>query len=201
MGTSLRSEGGVHRRGERGYILALLLGICTVMVISLQKALPAVRSEVQRENEAELIYRGEHLARGLRMYQARTGGYPTSLDQLLKVNPKLIRRVYRDPMTSSGEWQLVYAVSPGASGDTSNLPIVGVRSRSPKDTLRMYQNKTIASDWVFSATDSILGLPGSGKDPGKPQGDPGKGDGGKGDGNRGEGARGGLANGVDEVRR
>ena len=149
------------RAGERGYILALLLGICTVMLIVLQRALPAVNAEVQRENEAELIYRGEHLAKGIKAYQAKTGGYPTDLNQLLKLNPKFIRKVYRDPMTASGEWDYIYAVAPGASGNTSNLPIVGVRSHSPKDTFRLYKNKTVAHEWIFAATDNLLGLPGS----------------------------------------
>lgn len=163
-GRVARRTGGARGRGQEGYILAMLLGVCTVMGILLTKALPAVNAEVQREAEAELIYRGEHIARGIKAYQAKTGGYPIELQQLLKLKPRLLRQVYKDPMTPSGEWELVYAVSPGASGDTTNLPIVGVRSRSLKDTFKIYKNKTVARDWVFSATEAILGLPGSGRD-------------------------------------
>lgn len=65
-------------------------------------------------------------------------------------------------MTPNGEWDLVTAVAAGASGDTTGLPIAGVRSRSQRDSIKMYKGKTMYSDWVFSAADNILGIPGTG---------------------------------------
>ena len=141
--------------------MALLLAICTVMAIHLQKAIPAAYVEVQREAEAELIYRGEHLRNGIKAFQKRGGGYPTKLDQLLKTKPRLIRKVYKDPMTAEGEWAYVYPVQTGKGGSTEGLPIVGIHSKSSKDSFRKYRNKTIYSDWVFSATDNLLGIPGN----------------------------------------
>ena len=115
------------RAGQRGYILALLLGMATVMGILLLKAIPTVRSEVQRDAEEELIFRGESLAKGIRLYRARTGAYPMELEDLLKQRPAVVRRLYRDPLNPTGEWDLVTAVQPGPGGDTRGLPIVGVR--------------------------------------------------------------------------
>lgn len=150
------------RAAQRGYILALLLGMAVVMGILLLKAIPTVRSEVQRDAEEELIFRGESLAKGIRMYRARTGGYPTSLEDLMKVRPPVVRRLYTDPLSKDGAWELVTAVQPGAGGDTRGLPIVGVRSRVGLDAFKSYQGKTLTSDWVFSAADDLLGVPGGG---------------------------------------
>lgn len=148
-------------------MLALLLGMMTVMGIFLMKAVPSVIVEVQRSAEDELIFRGEAIARGIRLYQMRTGGYPTNLEDLMKLRPSVLRKLYKDPMTQEGEWDLVTAVPVGASGDKTGLPIVGVRSRSQKDSIKMYRGKTLHSDWVFSAADDILGVP-SGGMPGVP---------------------------------
>jgi len=38
------------------------------------------------------------------------------------------------------------------------LPIVGVRSRSAKDSIHIYQNKTLVRDWLFSADQNLLGI-------------------------------------------
>jgi len=152
---------------QQGYMLALLLGMMTVMGIFLMKAVPSVIVEVQRSAEDELIFRGEAMARGIRLYQQRTGGYPTNLEDLMKLRPSVLRKLYKDPMTQEGEWELVTAVPVGASGDKTGLPIVGVRSRSQKDSIKMYRGKTLHSDWVFSAADDILGIPG-GEVPGAP---------------------------------
>ncbi len=150
------------RRRERGFILALLLGLMTILGILLMKAVPSAIVEVQRGAEEELIFRGEAIAKGIRLYQQRTGSYPTRLEDLMKLRPPVLRKLYKDPMTADGEWDLVTAVPVGASGDKTGLPIAGVRSRCQKDSIKMYRGKTLISDWVFSAADDILGIPGSG---------------------------------------
>lgn len=173
---SIRSK--TARRGrERGFTMALLLAMIVVMVILTTKAVPMARTVVQRENEAELIFRGEAIANALRIYKAKTGAYPTDLNDLMKVKPHILRQVYKDPMTKDGAWDYLYQVQAGATGDTTGLPIVGVRSKSMKDSIKIYQNKTLIHDWVFSADANILGLPqGGGKGPGDGgTPDPGKG--------------------------
>jgi len=157
-----RSGLSAVRTRQRGFILALLLGLMTVMGIFLMKAVPSAIVEVQRGAEEELIFRGEAMARGIRLYQQRTGTYPTKLEDILKMRPPVLRKLYKDPMTQEGDWDLVTAVQAGTSGDKTGLPIAGVRSRSQRDSIKMYKGKTLYSDWVFSAADDILGIPGSG---------------------------------------
>jgi len=159
-------QANARKPGTRGFILVMLLVFITSMGIFLTMALPRVATEVQRDQEAELIYRGESIARAIRLYKAKTGGYPLSLEDLTKVRPRVIRKLYLYPMTRQGphegEWDLITAVQPGASGDKTGLPIVGVKSFSQKDSFATYHDKTLISDWTFSAADNLLGIPGAG---------------------------------------
>ena len=150
--------------GSRGFILAMLLYFMAGVGILLTMALPGVKAEIQREQEAELIFRGEAIANAIRVYKARTGGYPLNLEDLTKLRPRIIRKLYLDPMTNvngkEGEWELITAVQAGPSGDKTGLPIAGVRSRCQKDSFKVYQGKTLISDWPFSGADNLLGVPG-----------------------------------------
>ena len=150
--------------------MAMLMALITIMGILLMKGIPAITTEVQREQEAELIFRGESIAKAIRVFATKTGHYPNSLPELETLRPRIIRKIYKDPMTESGEWDLIYAVQPGATGDTHSLPIIGVRSKSQKDSFKIYNNKTIYSDWAFTATSNLLGLPAGvpGQSPGGP---------------------------------
>lgn len=154
------ARGGDEHRGSRGFILAMLLAIIVGMGILLTAVQPTLSTEVQRDREAELIFRGQSIAGAIRAYKARTGGYPLSLEDLGKLRPRVIRQIYTDPMVPDGEWELITAVQPGASGDTTGLPIVGVRSRCTDNAFRIYNGKTLISDWTFSATGNMLGLAG-----------------------------------------
>jgi type II secretory pathway pseudopilin PulG len=151
--------------GARGFILVMLLAFITVMGIFLTMAIPPVATEIQRDQEAELIFRGEAMANAIRLYKAKTGGYPLSLEDLVKLRPRIIRKLYLDPMTRNGahegDWELITAVQPGASGDKTGLPIVGVKSTCQKDSFAVYHDKTLISDWTFSAADNLLGIPGA----------------------------------------
>jgi len=139
-------------------MLVQLLALITIMGIFLTQAMPSVVAEVQRDQEAELIFRGEAIREALRRYRIRTGSYPLKLQDLTKVQPPILRKLYKDPMTNEGDWDLVTVVQPGASGNLEGLPIVAIRSRSQKDSFKVYQGKTIYSDWVFAASDEFLGI-------------------------------------------
>ena len=158
-------------RSQRGFIMALALAVAVVMGLMLMKAGPNVIMEVQRENESELIFRGEAIAAALKVYAAKTGRYPTNLDEVMKLRPRILRQNYKDPMTRDGEWEFITQVQPGASGNTAGLPIVGVRSKSNALGIHRYQNKEDPRDWTFSADQNLLGASAP-EDPGKARGLP-----------------------------
>jgi type II secretory pathway pseudopilin PulG len=146
------------RTRQRGFTMALALAVAVVMGLMLMKARPAVGAEVQRENESELIFRGEAIANALKIYATKTGKYPKDLDEVMKLRPHVLRQKYKDPMTASGEWDFVTQVQPGASGNKEGLPIVGVRSKSTANGIHIYQNRTLVRDWLFSADQNLLGV-------------------------------------------
>jgi type II secretory pathway pseudopilin PulG len=136
----------------------LALAVAVVMGLMLMKVGPNLIKEVQRENESELIFRGEAIAAAIKVYSAKTGAFPTTLDDVMKVRPRLLRQKYLDPMTPEGDWEFVTQVQPGASGNKEGLPIVGVRSKSILNSIHVYQNKTLVHDWLFSADQNLLGV-------------------------------------------
>ena len=90
---------------DRGYAMAALLVALSVMGIMLGAALPAWRTMVQREREAELVFRGEQYMQAIGLFSRRNGGFPTSLNVLR--DGRYIRKLYRDPITN-GDFQPVY---------------------------------------------------------------------------------------------
>ncbi|HEX9081706.1 MAG TPA: type II secretion system protein, partial [Holophagaceae bacterium] len=148
------------RKRQSGFTMALALALIVVMGVMLMKTGPSLVAEVQRANESELIFRGEAIAEALRVYFAKFHKYPTDLEEVMKVRPRILRQKYTDPMSPSGDWEYLTQVQPGASGSTEGLPIVGVRSRCQKDSIHLYQNKSLVSDWVFTADPNLIGTGG-----------------------------------------
>jgi hypothetical protein len=148
---------GVHARAK-GYTLSVLLAMMvTLGVLIVDRARMWAPTQINREREAELIYRGEHLARGIAAYRQRRGRFPISLGEVASIRPRIIREIYKDPMTESGEWIYIYNVPTSPSGNNEGLPIVGVRSSSNRDSIKVYRGKSLHSDWEFSALDPLLG--------------------------------------------
>ena len=91
----------------RGYAMAGLLVTLAVMSVILGIAMPVWRNVVQREKEEELIFRGRQYARAIQLYQRKSAAaYPASVDVL--VEQRFLRKKYTDPMTKSGEFEVLY---------------------------------------------------------------------------------------------
>jgi type II secretory pathway pseudopilin PulG len=109
-------EGG--QGSQRGYAMAALLVGIGVMMLLMSVAMPVWRTQAQREKEAELVFRGEQIARGINLYTRKMGGgnFPPNIDVL--VQGRFLRKKYKDPMTESGEWDLILAGGgvPGQGG-------------------------------------------------------------------------------------
>jgi type II secretory pathway pseudopilin PulG len=110
----------------------------TVLAIFALAAAPSLRQQAQREREIETIFRGEEVADAIRIYYSyqqgnrRPGdaGLPTSMDQLLEGIPRGTKRVQilrasaaRDPLSDSGEWQLVRPRSSPLSDFTRDITL------------------------------------------------------------------------------
>jgi len=105
------ADGG--RSGERGFVLAFLVGLLTVLAIAITAALPHWAAMAQREKEAELISRGTQYAEAIRVFQRRFGRLPTRLDELVAVEPRSIRRLWTNPMNPAAGWLLLVEAGGG----------------------------------------------------------------------------------------
>jgi type II secretory pathway pseudopilin PulG len=157
-------------------MVALLVAL-SVMGIMMGAALPAWHTLAQREKEAELVFRGEQYARAIGLYQRRFANAPApSIDFL--VEQRFLRKKYKDPITDD-EFQLLTPGSggqPGQIGGAQGTPqqaagragggrgaaappsglgsgqvsgIVGVTSKSPEKSLRLYNGRDTYNQWVF----------------------------------------------------
>jgi type II secretory pathway pseudopilin PulG len=98
---------------SRGFALAAMLVAIAILSVMLLVALPTWRHQVQREKEAELVFRGEQYARAIGLYQRRVGAFPPNLDIL--VDQKFLRTRYKDPITGE-DFVPVYATAVAEAG-------------------------------------------------------------------------------------
>ncbi len=138
------------------------------MIIFLGVAVEQWSSIMRREREEELIFRGEQIVDAIRFYQKRfRGGYPPSLKVL--VDQKFLRKLYKDPMTEKGQWNLVLLGQGGGARNFVFLPdteekqmgqammIVGVVSQSKEKSARIYNEAITYDKWVFTVFDQRKG--------------------------------------------
>jgi type II secretory pathway pseudopilin PulG len=97
-----------RRRAEGGYNMVILIVAITVLNIVVAAMLPLMSTQIQREKEEELVFRGFQYAEAIRIYHARFQQYPVKLEQLLEAKPRSIRQLWKDPMTKDGKWGLIF---------------------------------------------------------------------------------------------
>ena len=117
---------------ECGYAMAALLVAIGIMSLMLSVAMPSWRHAMQREKEAELVFRGEQYARAVGLFQRKfAGAFPPDIDVL--VDQKFLRRKYRDPMTDEGEFLILYQTTqtPGADPGAQTAPGSMGQAREP----------------------------------------------------------------------
>jgi type II secretory pathway pseudopilin PulG len=88
--------------------MVVLIVAITVLNILVAAMLPLWSTQIRREKEEELIFRGFQYAEAIRLYHNQYEAYPTKLEQLLKNRPRRLRQLWKDPMTEDGEWQLIF---------------------------------------------------------------------------------------------
>ncbi|MGC8764018.1 MAG: type II secretion system protein [Acidobacteriota bacterium] len=92
-----------------------------ILAVMLMAAVQPATIALKRENEQDLIFRGEEYTEAIRLYQSEHGGtFPTRLEDLMKVGPKqhrYIRRLYRNPFDPDGKWGLL---APGSTVVTTD---------------------------------------------------------------------------------
>ncbi len=100
-------------------MVALLVGLAVMMVL-IAAVLPLASAEAQRDKEDELIFRGLQYAEGIRNFRRKYGRYPNTLKEMYDIRPRVLRKLWKDPITNSDDWGLISLVSgaplPGQGG-------------------------------------------------------------------------------------
>jgi type II secretory pathway pseudopilin PulG len=154
---------------QSGYTIVLVLVLIAVLTVGLLAAVPVWETQVRRESEEELIFRGTQIVDAIKLYQKKfPGQFPASLEDLYK--KRFLRRLYRDPMTRDGRWDIIVRserqAPPKAGGPPAgpaqimvvaeaNLAaanagrLVGVVSRSTHASIRIYNDQASYDQWFF----------------------------------------------------
>jgi type II secretory pathway pseudopilin PulG len=183
---------------ERGYAMAVFIIALAVMAIVMSAAMPVWKHMAQREKEEELVFRGEQIAHAIGMFQRRSANaYPPNLDVL--VQQRFLRKKYKDPIANDdfvpiAQSQPQAAAQPGrgaqapqpqgrgqpAAGRGTPTPggapvggIIGVTSKSPDESIRLYKGRSHYNEWAFIYTAPAAapgaGAPGAGAPGGRGQ--------------------------------
>lgn len=178
-----------RRSPAAGYTLIVLVIAVTLLSIAVATALPLWSGQIKRDKEAELVFRGLQYAEAIRVFQRRFGRPPARLEELMEVRPRSIRQLWKDPMTEDGAWVLLVKDpqnQPGNNGAPRNPeggaqgedqeggeaanpppgappagPIIGVRSRSTKDSMRTFFDSDSYSNWKFTVDLLAIRPPGA----------------------------------------
>lgn len=151
---------------SKGYTLLILMFAVSVLSLGLMVAYPVWETQIQREQEKELIFRGKQYVEAIRIFQRKyPGSFPQSLKELKQ--EKCIRRLYKDPMTDHGRWNLILSSAqigvrkksqshqtitvapPEALPSMDNYHLLGVVSPSHKKSIKIYHGQQNYHKWLF----------------------------------------------------
>src|SRR4026207_2054044 len=111
-------------RGDAGFTLAGLICLMTALAVTSAVMVPLRVMQSKRENEKELIFRGEEYVRAIQKYQRKYQLYPAAIDDLISRDGyRFLRKQYKDPI--SGEDFRLINVNPDLTltGSTTMLTL------------------------------------------------------------------------------
>ena len=131
-------DSGIGGR-EGGYTMIIFVMIIAIMSILMAVAVQTVEFQMKREREAELIFRGQQYVEAIRLFRLRFGRYPMRLKEIWEANPRVIRKKWKDPITDSYDWGLIFVGQEGgqigrggaAGGQQPGLPNQPVPTTTP----------------------------------------------------------------------
>ena len=134
------------KRKASGYVLIMLMFVVTAMGIGLLVAVPVWQTQIRRDKEEELIFRGKQYVEAVRIFQIKKPGtFPKTIEEL--VEGKCLRRPFRDPMNPAGDWNIILLPESGAQGGSlrqrpGGIPVRG-RQGSGQEQAQAFSAQTI----------------------------------------------------------
>jgi type II secretory pathway pseudopilin PulG len=119
-------------QGQHGYAMAALLVGMSVAAVLMTAVMPTWRQMARREDEAELIFRGQQYVRAIALFQQRSGPgvLPPNVDVL--VSGRFLRKKYKDPVTNQDFDLLSPTTAAGTPGAPTGAPGPGTAPQQPQ---------------------------------------------------------------------
>lgn len=146
--------------GKHGYaLITAIIAINIFAVFSLMAAAMWQR-EIGRENEKELIFRGNQYVRAITEFRKK---HPNTFPKDVEIleQEKLIRKLYEDPVSGTGEWNYVMKSRDNRDKTLLIVPkglfakyigsydLIGVASGSLDESYLIYRGKSRYDEWAF----------------------------------------------------
>lgn len=145
---------------ERGAALLTVLVLVVLLGLAASMAGQSIGALMQREREAELLWRGQQYRQAIASYYNVKHGarqmYPAKLEDLLK-DPRFpgtvrhLRRLYPDPVTGK-EWEPVKDPAEKLIGVRSSSDLEPFRQANFPKGLETLEGKTAYREWEFVFT-------------------------------------------------
>ena len=99
----------------------VIMFLMVLLIVGMLATAPAIKTQIQRDREEEMIHRGAQYSRAIKKYFKKFGRYPGTIEQLENTNNlRFLRKQYKDPMSADGKWKLLH-VGDVKIGTTSNF--------------------------------------------------------------------------------
>lgn len=148
---------GSFRPGERGFTFLTVMFSIVLIGTMIGTAARQLTTVAKREKEAELLFRGQAIRRGIELYyrtsRAGFSQYPRSLEELIK-DPgspgirRYLRKLYLDPITG-GEWVLLRDGGGRVKGVRSASEEAPLKIGNFPEELKSFEGKKKYSEWLF----------------------------------------------------
>jgi len=146
--------------GRKGYALITAIIAINIFAIFSLMASTMWQREIGRENERELIFRGNQYVLAITNYKKK---HPNTFPPDIKIleKEKFIRKLYIDPVNESGEWNyviksrnannkaLLIITQELLSKYLKSYNLIGVSSGSVDESYMEYRGKNRYDEWAF----------------------------------------------------
>lgn len=145
-------------RLQRGFSYPIALFLVAVVTIVSVRALENTMTAERREKEQDLLVIGQAYRNAIKTYYDNSPGtsktYPPDLQALLLDARatrlrRPLRKLYRDPVTTSTEWGIVHTESGAIKGVYSLSTLKPFKSDGFPDELKSFINARQYKQWQF----------------------------------------------------
>jgi hypothetical protein len=147
---------------NKGYAILTAVLAVAIFAVMVMKARTMWETEIQRELEQELIFRGRQYVTAIEIFRKKNPNmFPQTLDELFE--KKCLRKRFLDPMTKEGKWNVVMrSATPGENQNAllvvpedmlaqyaQQASIIGVCSSSCEEGFMVYRKKKKYCEWAI----------------------------------------------------